>query len=193
MNIRLITDEEEVKLTGSTVKDLGDEGIQIRTDSSGESLMHNKFVIIDQKILMTGSYNWTVASTEVNQENVVIMENDHLVETFMNEFNKLWKQFSPQDLDDQKARNKTRLFFKYQEAQKKKDKKPLALMSQEDPEDIILDAGGINPIGKKIGKIQMFKDLLCCKRMRKVKQTYDSDDELEEDVEAPIKKSEVHL
>jgi transcriptional regulator of heat shock response len=188
LNIRLITDEEELKLIGSVVRDLGEEGIQIRTDTSGESLMHNKFVIIDQKILMTGSYNWTVASTEVNQENVVIMENDQLVETFMNEFNKLWKQFSPQDLDDQKAKTKTRLFIKYQEAQKKRDKKPLALMTQEDPEEVILDAGGINPISKKIGKIQMFKDLLCCKRMRKAKHSEDSDDE-----EAPQKKSEVHL
>ena len=56
---RIITDDVMIKMKGSDVSDLAKEGISVRTDNSGKNLMHNKFVIIDNDVLMTGSYNWT--------------------------------------------------------------------------------------------------------------------------------------
>ena len=42
---------------------------------SGE-LMHNKFCIIDKKIVITGSYNWTNNASLHNQENITITQGD---------------------------------------------------------------------------------------------------------------------
>ena len=52
-------------------------------------LIHHKFCIIDDKIVINGSYNWTRFS-ENNYENIVIFrENDKMCDTFDDEFEKM--------------------------------------------------------------------------------------------------------
>ena len=41
-----------------------------------ENLMHNKFCIIDERIIITGSYNWTNKANKENNENIVIIKDD---------------------------------------------------------------------------------------------------------------------
>lgn len=50
------------------------------------ALMHHKFAIIDQHLLLTGSFNWTNSS---NAENLVAAAEPPLVSAFCNEFNRL--------------------------------------------------------------------------------------------------------
>ena len=166
----MITDDEEVRLI-SNLRDLSEEGISVRTDDAKNALMHNKFVIIDQRILMTGSYNWTVRATKANQENVVILENNHLVDTFTAEFNKLWKQFSPRLFANLqgKAKKKTRLYHRYLEGLEKQRaavKKAKLVAEQKDVKLNIKDLGGeehkenvikkgARKIGKKISKLKL--------------------------------------
>lgn len=51
-------------------------------------MLHHKFCIIDDKLVMTGSYNWTFFSEAVNRENMLIIKDDDIViESFINEFN----------------------------------------------------------------------------------------------------------
>jgi len=52
--------------------------------------MHNKFAIIDNAIVLTGSYNWTVSASNNNQENILIIESKLVVSNYQNEYNKLW-------------------------------------------------------------------------------------------------------
>lgn len=55
-----------------------------------ENPMHHKFCIIDNKILFTGSYNWTYYAENKNFENVVKFENSKdLIKSFHEEFEKL--------------------------------------------------------------------------------------------------------
>lgn len=52
--------------------------------------MHNKFCIIDKKILITGSYNWTYYAENRNVENIIIRkENQELVNQYVQEFERL--------------------------------------------------------------------------------------------------------
>ena len=44
--------------------------------------MHNKFAIIDGKLLINGSFNWTYQATKKNFENVVVTNNESLVNQF---------------------------------------------------------------------------------------------------------------
>ena len=51
-------------------------------------MLHHKFCIIDEKLVMTGSYNWTFFSEAVNRENMlVIKDDDKVIDSFVNEFN----------------------------------------------------------------------------------------------------------
>lgn len=51
-------------------------------------LLHHKFVIIDDDLLITGSYNWTRFSGK-NYENMVVVNDEVIIEQFSNEFDEL--------------------------------------------------------------------------------------------------------
>lgn len=51
-------------------------------------LLHHKFVIIDDNLLITGSYNWTRFSGK-NYENMVVINDQSVIEQFSNEFDEL--------------------------------------------------------------------------------------------------------
>lgn len=52
--------------------------------------MHNKFCLIDNLTVITGSYNWTYFAESINHENIVILKhNKSLFEQFENEFIKI--------------------------------------------------------------------------------------------------------
>lgn len=55
--------------------------------------MHNKFVVLDDKIVITGSFNWTYQAVKYNQENLLIVEDDNLVKEYNKNFEGLWEQF----------------------------------------------------------------------------------------------------
>lgn len=56
--------------------------------------MHNKFVVIDDSHLITGSFNWTVQAGKSNQENIIVVDNPYYIEKYNTEFESLWKSFS---------------------------------------------------------------------------------------------------
>lgn len=64
-------------------------GTKVRTKVS-DNLMHHKFVIIDDDILITGSANWTMQALFGNTENIIITNHSVLVKRFVDEFKKLW-------------------------------------------------------------------------------------------------------
>lgn len=91
--VRIITDDENLKMLGSDVRDLGAYGIPFKADSDPRSHMHNKFVVIDDLLLLTGSFNWTKQAVFKNQENLALFDDAGLVSLYKQEFEKLWAQF----------------------------------------------------------------------------------------------------
>lgn len=65
---------------------------------NGESeLMHNKFCVIDNSTVITGSYNWSYKA-EQNFENIIInYEDTVLAEQFISEFQQIYKKYYPDD------------------------------------------------------------------------------------------------
>jgi len=53
-------------------------------------LLHHKFFIIDDKILITGSYNPTRGAEEKNEENILILESPEICSIYQDEFERLW-------------------------------------------------------------------------------------------------------
>lgn len=56
--------------------------------------MHHKFVIIDKKLLITGSANWTMQAFYGNSENIIITNDNNIVSQFVVEYDRLWLRFS---------------------------------------------------------------------------------------------------
>ena len=60
--------------------------------------MHHKFALIDQSILITGSFNWTMQALMGNNENIIITSEPKVVNPFVEEFGNLWEKFDPKRL-----------------------------------------------------------------------------------------------
>ncbi|ETE63304.1 COP9 signalosome complex subunit 3 [Ophiophagus hannah] len=68
--------------------------ILVRHDQD-KGYMHHKFAIVDKKVLITGSLNWTTQAIQTNQENVLVVEDQALVNIFLAEFEKIWENYNP--------------------------------------------------------------------------------------------------
>ncbi len=91
VKVRVITDNEKSSDLGSDISTFAKKGIAVKTDCS-DAHLHHKFVIIDKKVLLNGSYNWTRSAAEYNEENVVLSYEPELIRAFSAEFEKLWKR-----------------------------------------------------------------------------------------------------
>lgn len=61
--------------------------------STGSKFMHNKFCVIDNQCVITGSYNWTYYAETRNLENVIITQHSGLIAQYQRCFAKLLKFF----------------------------------------------------------------------------------------------------
>lgn len=93
IQIRLISDNDKALDQGSDIFKLIDQGINVRMDDT-ENHMHHKFSVVDQSILVNGSFNWTRSATDYNQENILVTNEPKLVAAYLSEFESLWKEFS---------------------------------------------------------------------------------------------------
>ncbi|MCQ2374831.1 MAG: phospholipase D-like domain-containing protein [Salinivirgaceae bacterium] len=89
IKVRLVSDINKTTDTGSMISFLQKKHIPLRTNHS-QHLMHNKFGIIDSRLLFTGSFNWTYTAIKHNQENLLVTSNYALVQQYKTEFEKLW-------------------------------------------------------------------------------------------------------
>lgn len=66
--------------------------VALRTDRSGNrhAIMHHKFVVVDDRIVATGSANWTYEARS-NWENLVVLDDPALARAFEAEFARLWR------------------------------------------------------------------------------------------------------
>ncbi|XP_029004721.1 mitochondrial cardiolipin hydrolase isoform X2 [Betta splendens] len=105
VNVRVLTDKDYSAITGSQIGVLRKAGICVRSDINSV-YMHHKFAVVDGRLLITGSLNWTLTAVQSNMENVIITEEPDLVRPFIQEFRRLWMQNDPtqyHDSSEQKA------------------------------------------------------------------------------------------
>jgi phosphatidylserine/phosphatidylglycerophosphate/cardiolipin synthase-like enzyme len=89
VKVRVYLDQDQVDYKYSQSRFLVQKGIKTRI-SSNKYIMHNKFAIIDNRILLTGSYNWTFSANHRNDENLMIIDDPEIIEIFQNQFVNLW-------------------------------------------------------------------------------------------------------
>lgn len=95
VKVRIIIDNESLKsfedpsLPRKAIEDLKAAGIPI-VDDKRSGLMHNKFVVVDNTKVWTGSYNLSTADMYLFNQNSVLINSSQLAENFSAEFNKLF-------------------------------------------------------------------------------------------------------
>ena len=81
-------------------------GIEVRDDGRS-GLMHNKFIIIDNEIVWTGSTNLTTNGIQRNNNNVIVMRSPEVAAIYKQEFKEMWRgkfgRSSPSELASQGA------------------------------------------------------------------------------------------
>ena len=77
----------------SKYKVLDYQGAEVRKDSSG-GVMHHKVFIIDNKTVITGSFNPSNNADKRNDENVLIIHDKDVALRYLEEFKYLWENFT---------------------------------------------------------------------------------------------------
>ena len=94
LTVRVISDNDKMHDRGSDVERLSQAGVDVRIDCSPEH-MHHKFMVIDGRTVMTGSYNWTRSAETRNEENIIAVDDPQLATRFSEEFERIWKLSEP--------------------------------------------------------------------------------------------------
>ena len=89
VEVRVVLEAESAEMRGSEYQRLKEAGVDIRLDGN-PALMHHKFMVIDEHIVVTGSYNWSRAAEEANDENLVAILSEDVAKQFIEEFDRLW-------------------------------------------------------------------------------------------------------
>ena len=92
VELKIYLDSSQIDDKYSKSRFFINEGIKNIRISSNSNLMHNKFAIIDNNIVLTGSYNWTASASERNDENLLVVDDETIVQRYQDYFNFLWEE-----------------------------------------------------------------------------------------------------
>lgn len=89
--VRVLLDHRQAD--PDVVRRLRSEGIDVRlvTPREKEARFHHKYAVLDDKIVVTGSYNWTIMGDIANHENVVLLRHEPAARSFAENFEKTWQ------------------------------------------------------------------------------------------------------
>jgi competence ComEA-like helix-hairpin-helix protein len=90
VDVKIYLDRSQVNAKYSKSRYFINNGIKNIRISSNNYIMHNKFAVIDNEIVITGSYNWTASAGERNNENLLVIDDENIIKEYQNQFNILW-------------------------------------------------------------------------------------------------------
>ena len=92
VTIRVVLDKSHAARRYPAVEALHEAGIAIRINHH-YAIMHNKYLIIDDVTVETGSFNFTANAERRNAENVLVIKNNKtLASKYREDWDKLWDE-----------------------------------------------------------------------------------------------------
>ncbi|MFW6156231.1 MAG: phospholipase D-like domain-containing protein [Armatimonadota bacterium] len=67
-------------------------GVPVRVERNPNAKLHHKVAIIDEARVILGSYNWTLAANNRNDENLLVLSNREVAGLFTAAFDELWDE-----------------------------------------------------------------------------------------------------
>ncbi len=89
IDVKGIMEKQRINMEYNMYKILRNNSINVIPDNN-KYIMHHKVFIIDNKTVITGSYNPTSSGNKRNDENILIIESKDIAEKYLGEFNYLW-------------------------------------------------------------------------------------------------------
>jgi phosphatidylserine/phosphatidylglycerophosphate/cardiolipin synthase-like enzyme len=94
VDIKLVMDNEQLNVHGGEYRALVEGGVNVRVDRRS-GIMHNKVAVIDGKIVITGSYNWSSGAENLNRENLIIIKDPALTSKYQKNCEDIWRESTP--------------------------------------------------------------------------------------------------
>ena len=90
VDVALIQDEKSSQNNREALQKLLDAGIEVRSDGK-HAIQHNKVMVIDQDVVITGSYNFTNSAETRNAENIMIVKSEYAARRYLDNWNNHWE------------------------------------------------------------------------------------------------------
>ena len=91
VKVRVTLDNAQIKDHYSKSRYLISKELNVKFHM-GPGLLHDKFAVIDDKEVLTGSFNWTVSANKKNMENLLVIEDKEIAKKYEKQFKHLWSQ-----------------------------------------------------------------------------------------------------
>jgi len=92
VKVKIVADWKASHDRFSQIGILEDAGIPVRLDRR-YAIHHNKFMVVDETTLETGSFNYTSAAVQHNAENALVLWNvPQIAEIYAKEWERLWEE-----------------------------------------------------------------------------------------------------
>jgi phosphatidylserine/phosphatidylglycerophosphate/cardiolipin synthase-like enzyme len=89
VSVRVLLDQKSDSSNRYVMGLLTDAGVSMRLDGA-HAISHNKVIVIDGKVLVTGSFNFTNSAETRNAENVLILRGAALAQTYRDNWQTHW-------------------------------------------------------------------------------------------------------
>jgi phosphatidylserine/phosphatidylglycerophosphate/cardiolipin synthase-like enzyme len=73
--------------------------LPVRQDGN-PGFLHHKFIVVDERIVITGSMNYSTNAETNNDENVIIIDNADIARLYLQEFERVWNLASDPDIEE---------------------------------------------------------------------------------------------
>jgi len=90
VDVKIVFEKSQISIY-SEYNRLKTAGIPVRNDTNPD-YMHDKVMIVDGAIVLTGSFNWSASAENDNNENLIVINSTYIASTYEAEFQKIWNQ-----------------------------------------------------------------------------------------------------
>ncbi len=111
---------------------LWENGADVKYDNVKEKI-HHKNLVIDDRTVITGSFNFSANAQKNNDENYIIIQSPDLAAQYQKRFKTLWEQFPTETLFETyiQARNQKQTTLSFQEYEKRSFNRKISAVNKE--------------------------------------------------------------
>jgi phosphatidylserine/phosphatidylglycerophosphate/cardiolipin synthase-like enzyme len=89
VNVAGVFEKVGSETEASELRTLFCRSVPVRQDGN-PGFLHHKFIVVDERIVITGSMNYSTNAEESNDENVLVIDNAEIARLYLQEFERVW-------------------------------------------------------------------------------------------------------
>ena len=82
----------------SELRTLMCRNVPVKQDGN-PSFLHDKVIVVDDRIVITGSLNFSTNAEKSNDENVMIIDNAEIARLYLQDFERVWNRANEPDVE----------------------------------------------------------------------------------------------